>query len=213
MPKAFKPRNREKTRSAILDAARSELTRKGYAGARMEAIAKAAGVTKELIYHYFKGKEAIFEEVRALQRMDSMVAEGDTPSSPTFEPDGDPGRLFAWRFHKAVGEPEWVKLLTWEAAQGTATNAPSDALRRSSIGASVKALEQAQAEGRASAEFDPRLVQLAVFALATYPLAYAQITSMTTGRAPTDPAFRAEWSAFLEQLGHRILGPQAPQGD
>jgi AcrR family transcriptional regulator len=44
----------------LLDAARREFSDKGIAGARMEEIARAAGVTKQLVYHYFAGKEQLF---------------------------------------------------------------------------------------------------------------------------------------------------------
>ena len=36
------------------------------------------------------------------------------------------------------------------------------------------------------------LLQLALYALATYPLAYAPITKMVTGKLPTDPKFQQE---------------------
>jgi len=45
----------------ILDAALKVFAEKGYAGARMEDIAKRAGVTKGTIYLYFDGKEAVFK--------------------------------------------------------------------------------------------------------------------------------------------------------
>lgn len=44
----------------LLDVARREFSEKGIAGARMEEIARAAGVTKQLVYHYFSGKEQLF---------------------------------------------------------------------------------------------------------------------------------------------------------
>jgi AcrR family transcriptional regulator len=39
----------------ILDAAVEEFAERGFAGARMAAVAKRAGVTKGLLYHYFPG--------------------------------------------------------------------------------------------------------------------------------------------------------------
>jgi AcrR family transcriptional regulator len=44
----------------ILAAARVEFARSGLAGARVEDIAGAAGVTKQLVYHYYKDKVALF---------------------------------------------------------------------------------------------------------------------------------------------------------
>jgi len=47
----------------ILNAATQEFSSKGFDGARVEAIAKAAGVNINLIYHYFGNKETLFVSV------------------------------------------------------------------------------------------------------------------------------------------------------
>lgn len=44
----------------ILDAALEEFAERGYAGARMAAVAARAGIAKGLIYHYFPSKAALF---------------------------------------------------------------------------------------------------------------------------------------------------------
>lgn len=53
----------EQTREAILDAAMREFALEGVAGARTEAIARAAKVNKALLYYYFKDKESLFGAV------------------------------------------------------------------------------------------------------------------------------------------------------
>ena len=50
-------------RDAILAAACSAFARDGYAGARIERIAAAAGVNKQLIFHYFHSKEALYSAI------------------------------------------------------------------------------------------------------------------------------------------------------
>lgn len=47
-------------RDAILTVARSEFARLGFAGARIERIAAAARVNKQLIFHYFHSKEGLY---------------------------------------------------------------------------------------------------------------------------------------------------------
>jgi len=49
----------EETRTAILQAAVREFAREGIAGARTDAIARAAKVNKALLYYYFKDKESL----------------------------------------------------------------------------------------------------------------------------------------------------------
>jgi AcrR family transcriptional regulator len=51
------------SRQKILDAALKEFAEKGYEGARVEEIAKTAGVSKALIYYIFEGKAAILSEL------------------------------------------------------------------------------------------------------------------------------------------------------
>src|ERR1700736_5374517 len=48
------------TRTRILDAALSEFSAHGLAGARTERIATAAGVNKALLYYYFESKEKLY---------------------------------------------------------------------------------------------------------------------------------------------------------
>jgi TetR/AcrR family transcriptional regulator len=50
----------ERTRAAILQAAIDEFAREGVAGARTDAIARAARVNKALLYYYFKDKETLY---------------------------------------------------------------------------------------------------------------------------------------------------------
>lgn len=53
----------EQSRAAILQAAVREFAREGVAGARTDAIARAAKVNKALLYYYFKDKEALYGAV------------------------------------------------------------------------------------------------------------------------------------------------------
>ena len=53
----------EARRSAILAAALEEFTARGYEGARLDDVAKRAGVAKGTIYLYFTDKEALFQEL------------------------------------------------------------------------------------------------------------------------------------------------------
>src|ERR1700690_447476 len=53
----------EESRAAILNAAVAEFADYGIAGARTDAIARAARVNKALLYYYFKDKDALYEAV------------------------------------------------------------------------------------------------------------------------------------------------------
>src|SRR5437879_12379716 len=53
----------EESRSAILRAAVQEFAEHGIAGARTDAIARAAHVNKALLYYYFRDKETLYGAV------------------------------------------------------------------------------------------------------------------------------------------------------
>ena len=62
-PKTTRSRNPEATRAAILKAALREFAEEGLDGARIDHIARAAGVNKALLYYYFQDKEALYAAV------------------------------------------------------------------------------------------------------------------------------------------------------
>src|SRR5580704_4289063 len=50
-------------RDAILEAALDEFSAKGFASARLDDVAKRAGIAKGTIYLYFTDKESLFQEL------------------------------------------------------------------------------------------------------------------------------------------------------
>jgi len=50
-------------KSKILDAAAKLFANQGYAGSRMDEIATACGVSKSMLYHYFKKKEDVLADI------------------------------------------------------------------------------------------------------------------------------------------------------
>src|ERR1700688_5057724 len=73
-------------KSKILDAAASLFSDRGYAGARMDEIAKACGVSKSMLYHYFKKKEDVLADI--LQEHVSRLIESIS-THIRLGPDGD----------------------------------------------------------------------------------------------------------------------------
>lgn len=60
LPGASPHRDRRATRASILDAAERIFAEAGLAGARTDAIARAAHVNKALLYYYFKSKDDLY---------------------------------------------------------------------------------------------------------------------------------------------------------
>lgn len=76
----------EESRTAILQAAIREFAREGVAGARTDAIAKAAKVNKALLYYYFRDKETLY--VAALKH---VFRERDAILMPILQANTPPG--------------------------------------------------------------------------------------------------------------------------
>jgi TetR/AcrR family transcriptional regulator, mexJK operon transcriptional repressor len=55
----------QRTRAAVLDAARTLFLRHGYAGTTMDEIAALAGLTKRTVYNNYGDKDALFREIAA----------------------------------------------------------------------------------------------------------------------------------------------------
>ncbi len=62
-PRRRRTHTPEARRTAILDAALEEFTARGFEGARLDDVAKRAGVAKGTIYLYFADKEALFQDL------------------------------------------------------------------------------------------------------------------------------------------------------
>ena len=60
----------------IVSAARQEFARRGFAGARIERIAKLAGVNKQLLFYYFHSKRGLFQTAvrRGAEELESSLA-------------------------------------------------------------------------------------------------------------------------------------------
>jgi AcrR family transcriptional regulator len=76
---------REKTRAAIVKAARRIFGERGFAAATMDDIASGARVAKGAVYHHFATKEAVFEAVFEQVSID-LVADLDRISRAENDP-------------------------------------------------------------------------------------------------------------------------------
>ncbi len=65
----MKQEDKIETEQLILEAAKKVFIEKGYAGARMQAIADEAQINKAMLHYYYRSKEALFSKI-----LDSTVA-------------------------------------------------------------------------------------------------------------------------------------------
>jgi AcrR family transcriptional regulator len=107
-----RPRDARATSELILTAATSEFARHGYAGARIDRIADAAGANKRLIYVYFGDKDRLYAAVldRQLERLVTNVP---------FVAADMPG-FAAGRFDYVLAHPEVGRLAAWRTFEPAA---------------------------------------------------------------------------------------------
>lgn len=106
-------RNPERTRAAILEAARREVAAKGLAGARIDVVARRAGTNKRMIYHYFGDKDALYLAV--LEDAYRHIRQAEHRLDLTRKPPVDGLRelaLFTW--HYFLDHPEFLSILATE---------------------------------------------------------------------------------------------------
>jgi len=185
-------RNPARTRERILSAALKEFAAKGFAGARVDVIAKRAAINKRMLYHYFGDKEDLFKAV--LRR---KISERQSWAENL---SGDPAESLQFWFEAACKDVDWVRMLEWEALQGDARKPIDEKERCAATARGMKRIQQRQARGLISSEFDPRHVMLAMRSLTMFPVAFPQLTQLITGQSVFDPKFQKERAAFLKKF-------------
>jgi TetR/AcrR family transcriptional regulator len=115
----LKPQRRDPaaTRRKLLVAARREFADSGLAGARVDEIAARAGVNKQLVYHYFGDKDAlylavlewVYEEIREHER--KLNLEGLPPERAI-------RKLIESSFDHLAAHPDFIVLLNDENRGG-----------------------------------------------------------------------------------------------
>jgi TetR/AcrR family transcriptional regulator len=181
-----------RTRERILSAALKEFAAHGFAGARVDAIARRAAINKRMLYHYFEDKEGLFRAV--LRR---KIAERNAWAEAS---SGEPTETLPFWFEAACKDTDWVRMLEWEALQGADKKLIDARQRRAAVARGLERIRQRQARGQVSAAFDPRHVMLAMRSLTMFPAAFPQLTQLIMGRPISDPVFQRERTAFLRQF-------------
>jgi TetR/AcrR family transcriptional regulator len=193
------------TQVRILEVAIAEFSAKGFAGARIEQIARIADVNKQVLYYYFKSKEALYDAVlarmsaisiAAVERARNEVAERGFISAVLRRTDAVEERHWG----------RWRRLWMWEALEGRDRETADEDHRRGAWRETVATLARAQQAGELDPTLDTEMLLLAVEAILNYPLLLPRVAEMITGLEPSDEAFAHRQRDFLEQLLGRLAG-------
>jgi AcrR family transcriptional regulator len=113
---ARRPRDAERTKAAILKAARDEFCEVGFNGARVDSIAARAKANKRLLYHYYGNKEALYQAVLFDAYKEIRQGEHELKLS-RHAPVEAMDRLVRFTFRHFLANPWFPRLLAVENLQ------------------------------------------------------------------------------------------------
>ena len=183
-PKAAGKWDAAASRAALLRAGRAAFACHGLAGARVAAIAREAGLNKQLLYHYFGSKEglycsvleSVYAEIRAFERALSL---GDMP------PDEALAKLAGFSFDYLAATPDFIALLNDENGHGGSHVRQSrelGAMHSPLVALIAATLEAGVAAGSVRDGIDPVQLYISIAALGYFYFSNARTLSAIFGR-------------------------------
>jgi TetR/AcrR family transcriptional regulator len=189
-------RDRDGSRLLLLDAARTEFAAKGLMGARVDEIARQAGLNKQLVYHYFGSKDDL-EQERGLSL-------GDLP------PQEAMAKLVAFSFDYLAAHPEFIALLNDENGHGGQHLARSRGMHKmhSPLIALIRqTLKAGAGAGVFRAETDPPQLYISIAGLAYFYFSNNRTLSAIFGRDLANPRAIATRRRHVVDLVMAALRP------
>jgi TetR/AcrR family transcriptional regulator len=163
-------RNPEASRAKILDAARIEFVTYGLSGGRVDRIAEQSAVNKNLIYHYFGSKDALYLAVleRIYADLRARQQDQDLRGLPPVE---GMKRLVSSTFDHFVATPDLIRLMSIENVhygEHLKSSASTKALYGGLLDTINILLKRGQDEGVFRANVDPVDLYLSISGLAYF---------------------------------------------
>jgi len=180
----------------IVAAARDEFARRGFAGARVEQIARRAGVNKQLLFYYYHSKRGLFQAVLA-----ESAGELETALTSLSLPAGGPlERLrltLQAQFEFLARHPQMVALL----GQGSRPGGGGAAAFAPAINRLVVLLAEGQGLGQVRDDLDPHLAAAqALILMVGYLSLEAVVAASARPLGADEPALRERWREAAVEL-------------
>src|SRR5580704_2681309 len=198
-----------KTVRRIVVAARKVFAQRGLAGARMDEIARVAGVNKALPYYYFRNKEELHRFV--LETMIAQIsAQIESPDVLAMEPPDRLRALVNLTFDFVLRNPAYPRLIQREMM---AARRPLHwmvvAHHRPVHKSAVKMIREGVAKGQFR-DVNPDQMVFTIFGMIMYYFAVGQLASQIWKRDIWDPRnVEQRRRAVLDFLEHGLFLPPA----
>ena len=175
----------------IVAAAREEFAKRGFAGARVDQIARRAGVNKQLLFYYYHSKRGLFQAVLA-----QAAGELEGALAVLILPEGGPLErlrlVLQAQFEFLIRHPQLVVLLSQAGRPGggRADVAPfAPAIKRL-----VVLLAEGQGLGQVRDDLDPHLdAAQALILMIGYLSMEAVVAASARPLGADEPALRERW--------------------
>src|SRR5689334_14975748 len=202
-------RNPAVTRQKLLAAARREFAASGLAGARVDEIAARAGVNKQLVYHYFGDKDAlylavlewVYEEIRAHER--ALNLEGLPPQQAI-------RKLIESSFDHLAAHPDFIVLLNDENRAGARHVRGSrrlEAMHSPLVSMVDKILKQGVREGTFRRGVNPVQLYISIAGLSYFYFSNTATLSAIFGTDLSRPAMKRARRRHVVDLVLQALRP------
>lgn len=194
----------------IVVAARKVFAQRGLAGARMDEIARVAGVNKALPYYYFRNKEELHRFV--LETMIAQIsAQMESPSVLAMEPPDRVRALVNTTFDFVMRNPAYPRLIQREMmAERRPLHWMVVAYHRPLHKRAVKTIREGIASGKFRA-VDPDQMVFTIFGMIMYYFATGALASQIWNRDIWNPRNVAERRrAVLDFLEHGLFAHPRP---
>jgi len=174
-PKQRRERDADVARKAILDAAEGLFARDGFAGARIDEIAKESGYNKSLIFHYFGDKLELYRAVVACTKREyeqnyeaklAHINDDVTLTVRHLREFVDISVSATYDF--MVRNPRMARILAWEAAGEWKDFKRLHLAKEPKVAQMQVALDfirRAQAEGLIRKTLDPKMLIMTVIGM------------------------------------------------
>lgn len=196
-----RPRKRDtiQTQERILAAAQAEFARKGYDGARVDAIIARAKVSKNLLYHHFRSKEDLY--IRVLERTYETLRrrQGDIPLMG-LDPVEAMKRLCEDTFQVFIDEPDIITMLNTENLHRGRHVAKSPIIRSlyNRLSDTIRTiLTEGERQGVFRKDVDPVELYISISALGYFYLSNRYTLSMIFDRDLKEPEHIASRKAHI----------------
>jgi len=196
--------NTEETRRRLKGAAAEEFSEHGLAGARVDRIARRAGVNKERLYGHFGNKEQLFAMVL---RDELALIAAAVPMQ--FLEEEDVGEFAGRIFDYHASHPHLARLLHWEALAYGAAEVPDEDVRGAYYREKVEAFAAGQRAGLLAEGPDAAHLVFLILSLAAWWFAVPQVVRMLRGATDDLEQERALQRVAVVEAARRLALPSA----